>query len=212
MCIVSLYCAVATEQLIVELKARFPAQTVMDALRVVYPQYWLQQSSPEISFRKHLDVLKSFYGEAQWVRNDDNKCLIPTLLDRFELEVQQPLFKMAMISNATTAMDSLGKVNPLTRLWRMLDANNALAKSMSEYVKLAEIAMIHVLGSVEDERCFSSLSFLKDQLRNRLSDGNLSLVVGMHSQNVYTLETFPYDECFLQWVNSTEHGQYGLTG
>ena len=144
--------------------------------------------------------------------NDENKCLIPVLLDRFELEIQQPLFKMAMISNSGAAMDSLGKVNPLTRLWRMLDANNALAKSISEYVKLVEIAMIHVLGSIEDERCFFPLSFLKDRLRNRLSDGNLSLVVGMHSQNVYTLETFPYDECFLQWFSSPEQGRYGLTG
>ena len=191
-----------------ELKARFLVQTIMDALGVslvlvtrvsskVYPQYWLQESAPEISFRKYLDVLKNFYGEAQWVENDDNKHLILVLLDQFELELQQLLFKMAMISNATAAMDSLDKVNPLTRLWRMLDVNNALAKSMSEYVKLAEIAMIHVLGSIEDEQCFSFLTFLKDWLRNRLSGGNLSLVVGMYSQNVYSLETFPYDQCFL---------------
>ena len=188
-----------------ELKARFLAQTIMDALGVVYPQYWLQKLALEISFRKHLDVLKNFYGEAQWVGNDDSKHLIPALLDRFELELQQPLFKMAMISNATVAMDSLDKVNPLTCLWRMLDANNALAKSMFEYVKLAEISMIHVLGSIEDERCFSSLIFLKDRLRNRLSDGNLNLVVGMYSQNVYSLETFPYDQCFLQWVSEAKH-------
>ncbi len=105
---------------------------------------------------------------------------------------------MAMISNSSATMDSLGTVNPLTHLWQMLDVNNALAKSMFEYVKLAEIAMIHILGSIKDGRCLSSLFFLKDRLINRLLDGNLSLVVGMYTQDVYTLETFPYDECFLQ--------------
>ena len=64
MSIVSLYSVVAAVQLIVELKARFPVHNIMDALGVVYPQYWLQESAPEVSFRKHLDVLKNFYGEA----------------------------------------------------------------------------------------------------------------------------------------------------
>jgi hypothetical protein len=40
----------------------------------------------------------------------------------------------------------------------MLDANKALAAQFSEYVKLAEIAIVQVLGSVEDEWCFSSLN------------------------------------------------------
>jgi len=73
-----------------------------------------------------------------------------------------------VISNANATMDSLDKVNPLTCLWQMLDANNALAKSMSEYVKLVEIAMIHVLGSIEDEQCLSSLTILKDRLIEEL--------------------------------------------
>jgi hypothetical protein len=31
-----------------------------------------------------------------------------------------------------------------------------IAHKMPEYVKLAEIAMVQVIGSVEDERCFSN--------------------------------------------------------
>jgi hypothetical protein len=60
---------------------------------------------------------------------------------------------------------------------------------------VAEIGMIHVLGSVEDERTFSSLNFLKDRLQNRL-DEHLQVVVGMHGQQVYTIETFPYNAYF----------------
>jgi len=55
--------------------------------------------------------------------------------------------------------------------------------------------MIHVLGSVEDERCFSALNFFKDKVKNRL-DANLAVVVGMKAQQVYTLSTFSYEECF----------------
>jgi hypothetical protein len=71
--------------------------------------------------------------------------------------------------------------------------------------------MVHVLDSVEDERVFSSLTFLKDKLRNRLSVDYLGIVIGMHAQNVYTLENFPYDTCFQSWVLSAEHYRYGLT-
>jgi hypothetical protein len=56
-------------------------------------------------------------------------------------------------------------LNPLTKLWRQLEANSALSTSFSKYIKLTEIAMVHVLGSMEDERAFSSLTFLKDRLR-----------------------------------------------
>jgi hypothetical protein len=59
--------------------------------------------------------------------------------------------------------------------------------------------MIHILGSVEDERTFSSLNFLKDRFQNRL-DQHLQVVVGMHGQQVYNMENFPYDSCFKQWI------------
>ena len=124
------------------------------------------------------------------------------MLDSFLLDSEQPLFKMAMMANARAAMDMLAIngpshqfVNPLTKLWRVLDANSSLGKNFGEYVKLAQIAMIHVLGSVEDECTFSALNFLKDRLRNRL-DKHLGVVVGMHAQSVYSLRNFPYDDCF----------------
>jgi hypothetical protein len=75
-------------------------------------------------------------------------------------------------------------------------------------MKLAEMAIIHVLGSVEDERCFASVGFLKNKLCNPLYN-NLEVVVGMFSQRVFTLETFPYETCFDQWANSGE--RYGYT-
>ena len=51
----------------------------------------------------------------------------------------------------------------------MLNANTALALEFSEYIKLAQIIMVHILGLVEDKCSFSSLKFVKDRLQNRLS-------------------------------------------
>jgi hypothetical protein len=75
---------------------------------------------------------------------------------------------------------------------------------------LAEIAMVHVLGSVEDERCFSSLTFLKDRLRNRLVSEHLGVVLRMHGHRLFTLQNFPYDDCFQTWVHLAERYHYGV--
>jgi hypothetical protein len=201
----------AAQTLLDEMRTRFPAHSIMDALGTIYPQYWLQGQSAEVSFRKHLDVIKDFFGEPRWIGEGEQRKLIPPILDRFKLELEQPLFKVAMISNAHQAMEGPQDLNPLTKLWRHLDSNVNLAKAFGEYVKLAEIAMIHVLGYVEDERAFSALTFLKDKVRNKLDD-HLPVVIGMHAQQVYTLANFPYDKCFEQWVHSAERYRYGVTG
>ena len=70
--------------------------------------------------------------------------------------------------------------------------------------------LVQVIGGVEDERVFSSLSFLKTKLRNPL-DPHLGVVVGMYSQNIYTLQNFPYVSIFDSWTNVVDvHGRYGL--
>jgi hypothetical protein len=71
----------------------------MDALGVVYPQYWHDSQAAEKSFRKHLDIIKAHYRQPKWIGSEDNKKLIPPLLDCYNLELQQPLFKLLMASN-----------------------------------------------------------------------------------------------------------------
>lgn len=52
--------------------------------------------------------------------------------------------------------------------------------SFSKYVKLVEVIMVHVLGFVEDEHCFSLVSFLKNKMCNHLNQ-HLQLVVAMYA-------------------------------
>jgi len=60
---------------------------------------------------------------------------------------------------------------------------------------------------MEDERTFSSLSFMKSKLRATLID-NLEVTIGMYLQKVFTLESFPYQSFFEEWFKMGERGRY----
>jgi hypothetical protein len=55
-------------------------------------------------------------------------------------------------------------VHPLTQLWTSLATPLVIVFKLREYFKL--IAMVQVIGSIEDERCFSNLNFIKFKLQN----------------------------------------------
>jgi hypothetical protein len=65
---------------------------------------------------------------------------------------------------------SLTIINPLTHMWRVIHASQLLSNAFLEYLKVAEIAMVHVLSFVEDERCFSFVAFLKNKMWNILNN------------------------------------------
>jgi hypothetical protein len=117
--------------------------------------------------------------------------------------MQTTLLKQLMKEQASKVMQKHITLNPVTRLWRSIDANSFLRHSLSEWLIVAEIAIVMVLGSVEDERTFSTVSFMKNRLRNRLSS-NLGLVVGFKSQKFFDIESFPYDAAFESWRDETK--------
>ncbi len=95
-------------------------------------------------------------------------------------------------------------LNPLTCIWRIINASWVLTHSFLKYFKLAEMAIVHVLGNVENGHYFSSSAFLKNKLRATLHP-YLPLVVGMYSQFFYILETFPYVATFDAWIGAIDH-------
>ena len=54
-----------------------------------------------------------------------------------------------------------------------------------------------ILGSVEDERVFSTLGFLKSKVRNKL-DKNLDNCLRLYNSR-YEVEIFPYDRAISIW-------------
>lgn len=144
MCSFWLFVAAAADQVMEEVRSRFPAYGLMDALGIVYPQYW-KNGDLHALFRKHLDIIKAHFCESRSVGTGDDKMLVPALLDARKLESEQHLFRVSMVHNSAYACElppmgsSTNMVNPLTKLWRCLDSNSAwqgTSKSMSSSPKL----------------------------------------------------------------------------
>jgi hypothetical protein len=79
-----------------------------------------------------------------------------------------------------------------------LSSNALLASKLSEWIKVAEIAVVTILGSVEDERTFSTLNYMKSKVRNNLQE-HLDLVVRMYGQNFYDLKSYLIHDAISKW-------------
>ncbi len=91
-------------------------------------------------------------------------------------------------------------MNPFTHMWLVIHASQLFFNAFLEYLKVAKIAMVHVLSFVEDERCFNSIAFLKNKVRNRLNN-HFRLVVSMYAHKFFTFHNFPYDDTYEMWSN-----------
>jgi hypothetical protein len=105
-------CAMAAERIIDELEKKFPAVDVMDALGVLYPQYWTLPTVVS-TFPQHLEVLKPVYGQPKRLKDER---IVPALIDAHRLSEQSSFFKISRLNNAQWAVDNNFGVNPFTRL------------------------------------------------------------------------------------------------
>ncbi len=55
-----------------------------------------------------------------------------------------------------------------------------LVNSTQEFVRLAELVLVQTPSSVEEEREFSKLGWLRDKFRNRLQQEHLNVCMRMH--------------------------------
>jgi hypothetical protein len=49
-------------------------------------------------------------------------------------------------------------------------------QKISKYIKLAKLAVVQVIGSIEDEQCFFTFNLMKTKLKNQLME-HLELVI-----------------------------------
>jgi hypothetical protein len=108
------------------------------------------------------------------------------------------MFKFTMRLNVAACMVPPFDTNSLTRMWHLVTTFRILFSSFLEYVKLVELAMVQIIGNVEDERCLSTLAFMKSKLHNKFTT-HLPIVVRMLAHQFYTLENFSYVECIERW-------------
>lgn len=75
-------------------------------------------------------------------------------------------------------------------MWGQVIYNAIVSFRLFKYVKLVEMAIGMVLGSVENEHTFSTMNFIKFKLHKWLTT-NLDLVVCIYEQQFYMMQIFP---------------------
>jgi hypothetical protein len=103
-----------------------------------------------------------------------------------------------MLANFIVVMKPPLDCHPWSRMWTLLTINQIICSKLLKWLKLVELSMAMVLGSVEDERCFSNLSIIKNKLRNWLI-AHLDLVVWMYAQSFYIIKTFMFTITIKSW-------------
>jgi hypothetical protein len=66
-------------------------------------------------------------------------------------------------------------------------------------MKLIELAIVQVIGNLEDEKTFSILFFMKSKLWNHFA-WHLDIAICMFAQDFFTKETFPF-HCVIKDLN-----------
>jgi hypothetical protein len=77
----------------------------------------------------------------------------------------------------------------------VIHASQLLSNAFPKYLKVVEIAKVHVLGFVEDEQWFNYVAFSNNKVWNRLNN-HLELVVSMYAQKFFTFYNFPYEDTY----------------
>lgn len=116
-------------------------------------------------FSKHLEVFKATYGISRIM----NGVQVPPLLNPQHLDLQNNLFKVTMKNNANVALKELCDINPITKLRQNITSSYLLTFKILMYIKAAQVAA-QVIDSFEDKRCFFTLHFTKNKMRNRLTN------------------------------------------
>ena len=80
-----------------------------------------------------------------------------------------------------------------------------------EWLKLAELVLVLVPGSVEDERVFSSMKYLKNPQRSSLQEQHLTACARGFRHDRFSLASFPYGEAIGHWLDGAKkRGRYGV--
>lgn len=150
--------------LVLGLEKQFPNHEVMIALGVVYSQFWATNTiHAKSNFCFHLNVLKATLCVPSKV--GQTRKTILALLSSHNLELQCSHFKMTMIHNFKVAMcDFESNLNPMIWLWCKITISPTFKHKLLEYMKLAKMIDVQVLGFVEDKHTFNTFNFMKNRL------------------------------------------------
>ena len=150
----------AAAMMVMELGSRYPPNEVMDALSIVYPQFWLELGH-EDKLTWYMNTLKQTYAHTKDISSATHVYdTYPTILRGMALDRHFNWFVVAIENNSPHAMRAMDThIHPLTKLWRALAQYGPLKGMFPEFFKLVEIATIQVRGYIL-KICYFVKSFL----------------------------------------------------
>jgi hypothetical protein len=145
-----------------------------------------------------LQILKAHFGHALIAQTND--VFHPPLLDVILLKLSSSFFITTMQFNCSFAMLPVRDCNlTMYHMQRWMAYSQILKLKKFEFFWLVELVIIMVLGSVEDEKTFFTLIFMKSKLRNWLTT-HLKLVVKMYAQSFYLHSIISHSTLLYHWV------------
>jgi len=72
---------------------------------------------------------------------------------------------MTMVANSESVLKEALDKNPVARLWAKITSSSIFKIKILEFIKLAKITCVHVLGSFNDEWWFSAVALIKKQVK-----------------------------------------------
>ncbi|KAF5833715.1 hypothetical protein DUNSADRAFT_9913 [Dunaliella salina] len=125
-----------------------------------------------------------------------------------ERPLEPPLNGTLLMEQADSAYQIMGDAQLAGRetpaFWASVAGNVDQRGRVSEWLQLARIASVQVPGSVEEERLFSKLAFIKDERRNRLEAEHLNVCLILATQRMYSFTDFPYISAMRKWFAARE--------
>ena len=112
------------------------------------------------------------------------------ILDSSKLYEQETCFAQTM-SDQYLVLAKPIEYGAIIKLWTISHESQFLQENMSKYFKLVDLCQTMILGSVEDERMFSALSFFKSKLRNKV-DTNVDTCLRLHATK-YDITNLPFN-------------------
>lgn len=192
----------AATKVINAIKERFPNDEMLDAGSVVYLQYWAGCPS-RADFDAKLDTLLKHYGVHKSILGKDGKShQVQPILDAEGLNGERCIvYGMLQRQGPSLSERFSDSPAPTTAMWRELTANKVVEVAIPHFLRVVNLVLCMVGGSVEEERTFSTMKFLKNERRNRLSN-HLAACCRVYSQAFFSLETLPFDRLYTCWKDA----------
>ena len=167
---------------------RLPSSALLKALAIIDPRFWAVVKPTSQQFISTMAPLRE-----QFCQDKELPDGAPVVWQNHQQELRSAIAAKEEAQAAGKRCKVEMPPSPTTTLWQEVSQEPASASSIPEFIRLAQLVMVIATGSVEDERTFSDMNFIKNDLRSRLDEPHLNVCMRLFACYwMHTLANFPY--------------------